>query len=58
VLLVGQRAWRRWRGKASKHPVPVFASRVLTFGCVLAGYALFAMDLPTAMLFYKHLWIG
>jgi alginate O-acetyltransferase complex protein AlgI len=58
LLLVGHRMWRTWRGRASQHWLPVSASRVLTFVCVLFGYSLFSMNLHTAMLFYKQLWIG
>ena len=58
LLLLGHKLWRDWRGPASNKPLPVFASRVFTFVCVLAGYALFTMDLHTAMLFYRRLLIG
>lgn len=58
LLLVLHKAWRAWRGPASEKPIPVFACRVLTYLCVTAGYALFAMDLHTVVLFYQKLLIG
>ena len=58
ILLVIHKMWRGWIGPASDKPVPVFASRVLTFVCVLAGYSLFAMDLHTVGIFYRRLLAG
>ncbi len=58
LLLVAHKIWRGWLGPASQKPVPVFASRVLTYLCVTAGYALFTMDLHTVVLFYRRLLIG
>lgn len=58
ILLVIHKMWRDWKGPASDKFLPVTASRILTFVCVLAGYALFAMDLPTVILFYRRLLFG
>jgi len=58
LLLLTHRFWRDWRGPASERLVPVFASRIFTYLCVTAGYALFTMDLHTVVLFYKRLLIG
>jgi alginate O-acetyltransferase complex protein AlgI len=58
LLLLGHKMWRDWRGPASDKLIPVVASRVLTFSCVTAGYALFTMDLHTVLLFYTRLLIG
>ncbi len=58
LLLLGHKMWRDWRGPASNKFVPVFASRVFTYLCVTAGYALFTMDLHTAALFYTRLFRG
>ncbi len=50
--------WRDWRGRASGKALPVFASRVFTYLCVTAGYALFTMDLHTVVLFYRRVLLG
>jgi len=58
ILLVCHRLWRQFRGEPSTNPTAIFASRVLTFVLVNAGWAFFCMDIPTAMLFYRRLFIG
>ena len=58
LLMVAHRIWRSWRGPASQKAVPLLASRILTYVCVTAGYALFTMDLHTAALFYRRLLVG
>jgi alginate O-acetyltransferase complex protein AlgI len=58
LLLAGHRLWRQWRGEPSTAPVPVFSSRVLTFVLVNAGWAFFCMDLPTAQIFFRRLFVG
>ena len=55
LLLAGHRIWRQWRGSPSSNGAVVFASRIFTFVCVNAGWALFCMDMQTAMLFYRRL---
>ena len=55
-LLSIHRLWRAWRpatpGRGAK-----FGSWLLTFVCVNLGWAFFAMDLPTAMLFLHRLFL-
>jgi alginate O-acetyltransferase complex protein AlgI len=63
ILLAIHRAWSRWgklpdRGEAA----PTWAGRLggwgLTYVAVNLGWAFFAMDLPTAVLFYRRLLLG
>jgi len=58
LLLLAHKLWRDWRGPASEALLAVTASRVLTYVCVTAGYALFTMDLHTVALFYRRLLAG
>lgn len=58
LLLVGHRLWRKLRPQPSTHPVAVFLSWLLTFTLVNAGWAFFCMDLRTATLFYRRLFLG
>jgi alginate O-acetyltransferase complex protein AlgI len=60
VLLVSHRLWRRVRGPARATPTLVsrLASWGLTFVAVNLGWALFAMDLRTALFFFERLLIG
>jgi alginate O-acetyltransferase complex protein AlgI len=58
LLLAAHRFWRQWRGEASDHPVPVLASRILTFVAVNAGWAFFCMDIHTAIFFYRRLLVA
>jgi alginate O-acetyltransferase complex protein AlgI len=61
TLLVIHRAWTDWRAGRSAEE-PTLAGRIaawgLTFSAVTLGWALFAMDLPTAMLYYRRLIFG
>lgn len=58
LLLAGHRLWRQWFPTPSSRPLPVFASRVLTFLCVNLGWAFFCMNLHTAIVFFRRLLIG
>jgi alginate O-acetyltransferase complex protein AlgI len=58
VLLCLHRLWRRLRGEASHSRPLQLASMALTIVLVDAGWAFFAMDLHTAILFYRRLLIG
>lgn len=58
LLLAGHRLWRQWRGAPSTAPLAVGTSRALTFVLVNAGWAFFCMDLPTATLFFRRIFLG
>lgn len=60
ALLSIHRLWKSWRGEPQAAPSSLgkMASWVLTFTSVNLGWAFFVMDLPTAMLFLKRLFIG
>jgi alginate O-acetyltransferase complex protein AlgI len=58
LLLAGHRLWRQWRGTPSTAPLAVGSSRALTFVLVNAGWAFFCMDLTTATLFFRRIFLG
>ena len=58
LLLAGHRLWRQRMGVPSQNPLRVFSSRVLTFLLVNAAWPLFAMNLHTAIIFYRRLLAG
>ena len=60
ALLVIHRAWIDWRAGAARAPSLAgrLASWGLTFSAVTLGWALFAMDLPTALFYYRRLILG
>lgn len=60
LLLCGHRLWRQWRGVPSANPSRLanFASWLLTFVLVNLGWAFFVMDLPTALFFFKRLFLS
>jgi alginate O-acetyltransferase complex protein AlgI len=63
VLLSVHRAWtgrnrRRGRGASRGSPAARAADWALTYVSVNLGWAFFAMDLPTAALFYRRLLLG
>ncbi len=57
VLLCGHRLWTTWRGTRDKSSSPLGygVSCATTFAAVNIGWAFFAMDLPTASLFFRRL---
>lgn len=59
ALLALHRLWSHWRGPAK---TPRFAGQLaswaLTFVLVNLGWAFFCMDLPTALLFFRRLFLG
>lgn len=60
-LLSVHRAWQNLRPEkqsVSKGPIHGFMCWFLTFSSVTLGWGLFAMDLPTASLFFHRLFIG
>ena len=60
-LLVIHRAWTEWRGNTlAQSPTAVgrLSSWAVTFASVTLGWAFFAMDLPTAALYFRHLIFG
>lgn len=63
VLLAVHRAWAVWnKGRGRGEPRASWAGRLadwsLTYVAVNLGWAFFAMDLPTAALFYRRLFLG
>jgi alginate O-acetyltransferase complex protein AlgI len=60
ILLCVHRAWKQWRGPGVAAPsrLGTFCSWLLTFTTVNLGWAFFVMDVPTAMLFFKRLFLG
>ena len=61
ALLVIHRMWREWRGGALAPPpsaVGQLSSWAVTFASVTLGWAFFAMDLPTAALYFRQLIFG
>ena len=60
-LLVTHRMWSEWRSTRQALPptaVGLLSSWALTFASVTLGWTFFAMDLPTAALFFRHLIFG
>ncbi len=58
-LLIVHRVWKVFRGNDSPpSAVGSVAAWALTFVCVQIGWAFFAMDLPTAGLFFRRLVFG
>ena len=60
-LLVVHRLWTDWRPlREDRTPtfVGLAASWGVTFAAVTLGWALFAMDLPTALFYYRRLILG
>jgi alginate O-acetyltransferase complex protein AlgI len=65
LLLAGHRLWSNWRASlaagdaVSTAPVAIkIASWLLTFILVNLGWAFFCMDLPTAIFFFRRLFLG
>jgi alginate O-acetyltransferase complex protein AlgI len=61
ALLCIHRFWKSRRSRqpvVSPTPLDQIAAWGLTFASVNVGWAFFVMDLPTAMLFFKRLFIG
>ncbi len=60
ALLAIHRAWNQRAGAKTAAPgrVRVVASWALTMACVNLGWAFFVMDLPTATLFLRRLFLG
>lgn len=58
LALCLHRLWTAWRTRAGWRPLPEPAAWLLTFSTVMAGWAFFAMDLPTAMIFLRKLVLG
>ena len=63
ILLCIHRAWSLWRRtRESEGATPTWAGRLagwsLTYVAVNLGWAFFAMDLPTADLFFRRLFLG
>jgi alginate O-acetyltransferase complex protein AlgI len=58
VLLCVHRAWRFFRGHRSPHPTLRAGSTVFTFVAVNALWAFFAMDVSTALFFFRRMLIG
>jgi len=61
LLLVVHRAWRDWRGAPGTRPATAVgrvSAWALTFTSVTLGWAFFAMDLETAVLFMRRLIFG
>lgn len=60
LLLAVHRVWNARPGAATASPTPVgqFFSWALTFVAVNLGWAFFVMDLPTARLFLRRLFVG
>ena len=58
VLLCAHRLWHQWRTPRTPTAVGNLAAGMLTFSLVTLGWAFFCLDLPTAGLFFKRLFIG
>jgi alginate O-acetyltransferase complex protein AlgI len=59
VLLIIYRLWSQYRGPfQTPSPLRRISSCLLTYIGVNIGWAFFAMDLPTAVLFYRRVIIG
>jgi alginate O-acetyltransferase complex protein AlgI len=60
TLLVGHRLWSRWRAAHHVPAIPgaAWLSWAFTFALVNLGWAFFCMDLPTAVFFFKRLFLG
>jgi alginate O-acetyltransferase complex protein AlgI len=61
ALLAIHRLWREWRGtqlREAQTTVGMLAAWALTFASVTLGWAFFAMDLPTAALYFRRLILG
>jgi len=58
MLMCLHRFWRHLRGEPSKTKALRWTSMGFTILLVNAGWAFFAMDLHTAMLFYRRLFLG
>lgn len=59
-MLAGHRLWTQLRGPPKGPPTPVglFLGWALTFSLVTLSWALFGLDLPTAGLFFRRLFLG
>jgi alginate O-acetyltransferase complex protein AlgI len=62
LLLIVFRLWSRGRAglpdKTTASPIGRFAAWLLTYTSVNLGWAFFAMDLPTALYFYRRIILG
>ena len=58
VALCVHRVWTAIRERAGLPPLPAAAGWVLTFSTVTIGWAFFAMDFRTALVFLERLFLG
>lgn len=59
VMLTGHRVWREWRGAAVEgRPAGRVLATVVTFVLVNLGWAFFCMDIPTATIFFRKMFLG
>jgi alginate O-acetyltransferase complex protein AlgI len=60
LMLVTYQIWRRFSGRTKRTPgrLQTTAAAGFTFCCVILSFAFFAMDLPTASLFFRRLLWG
>lgn len=58
MALAIHRAWRNWCGNRPATTPGRIAGWAFTFATVVLGWAWFAMDLPTALLFFRRLFLG
>jgi alginate O-acetyltransferase complex protein AlgI len=58
ILLCGHRLWRRSRGEPSPSPILRWLSTAFTITLVMLGWSFFCMDIHTAMLFCRRLFLG
>jgi alginate O-acetyltransferase complex protein AlgI len=58
IMLAVHRWWRRVRGDAEPTQAGRLASGLLTFVCVNLAWAFFCMDVKTALVFLRRLFVG